>query len=156
MGRYFAPLTTPSCAEQPETDPACSIRAQIVYDTKLMRRYRRAATPRDRWAFTLAAYNGGPGWISREKRRCQRAPGCAPARWFGHVERHCLRAAWACRREPRLPDPDSGAGWGKLMEWVLELSESMQGWMLFSAFLVLYGLFKLVALWIERRHPNPR
>ena len=39
------------------------------------------------------------------------------------------------------------------MEWVLELSESMQGWMLFSAFLVLYGLFKLVALWIERRHP---
>ena len=99
----ISPHTDPSCAGQPETDPACSIRSQIVYDRRLMHRYRRAATPRDRWAFTLAAYNGGPGWISREKRRCRRAPGCAPARWFHHVERHCLRAAWACRENRAYP-----------------------------------------------------
>ena len=39
------------------------------------------------------------------------------------------------------------------MDWFLELSESMQGWTLFAAFLVLCGIGELVALWIKRRHP---
>ena len=41
------------------------------------------------------------------------------------------------------------------MDWFLELSESMQGTVLFVAFLVLCGIYKLVVLWIKRAHPIP-
>ena len=99
----IAPYTDPSCAGTPETDPACSIRSQIVYMRRLLIRYSDSATPEDQWAFASAAYNGGPGWISREKARCAAAPDCEPRRWWGHVELHCLRAAWACRENRAYP-----------------------------------------------------
>ena len=99
----IAPLTRPSCAGVPETDPACSVRAQLLYMRRLLARYRVSASDAYRWAFAWAAYNGGPGWISREKARCRRTPSCRPERWWGQVERHCLRAAWACRENRAYP-----------------------------------------------------
>ena len=99
----IAPYTDPSCAGEPETDPACSIRSQIVYMRRLLARYRFSATAAERWAFAWAAYNGGPGWISREKARCKRKPDCNPSRWWRNVERHCLRARWACGENRAYP-----------------------------------------------------
>ena len=46
----------------------------------------------ERLAFADAAYNGGRGGVQRERRACQMATGCDPARWFGHVEHHCLKS----------------------------------------------------------------
>ena len=101
--RDIAPYTSPSCSGKPETDPACSIRSQIVYMRRLMHRYRYAATPADQWAFAWAAYNGGPGWIKKENARCRRRPGCSPSRWWGHVAKRCIRADWACRENWDYP-----------------------------------------------------
>ncbi len=99
----IAPRADPSCAGKPETDPACSIRSQIVYMRRLLSRYRSSLTAGDRWAFAWAAYNGGPGWITREKSRCKRKPNCNPSRWWRNVERHCIRAGWACRENRAYP-----------------------------------------------------
>ena len=98
-----APATVPSCADQPETDPACSLRAQHLYMRQLMRLFGDSPA-RDRWAFTWASYNGGYGWIRREKYRCSLAVGCDPRRWWGHVARHCIRADWACTENRAYPD----------------------------------------------------
>ena len=70
------------------------------------------------WAFTLSAYNGGLGWISRDKNRAS-ASGADPARWFGHVEAHSARAGWAFRENRtyvqrillRLEPAYIAAGW---------------------------------------------
>ena len=77
-------------------DPAQAVRAMVVYDHWLHARVLPAASECDRWAFTLSAYNGGLGWISRDKNRAS-ASGADPARWFGHVETHSARAGWALR-----------------------------------------------------------
>ena len=98
----IAPRTAPSCAGVPETDPACSIRAQVVY----MRVLRRPFVGLDdAWAFAQAGYNGGAGWIRRERRICAALPFCDPRRWWGHVEEQCHpdRADWACEENREYP-----------------------------------------------------
>lgn len=42
--------------------------------------------------FGDAAYNGGAGGVQKERRACALSRGCDTARWFGHVERHCLKS----------------------------------------------------------------
>lgn len=93
----------PSCEGVPPTDPPCAFRAQSLYMKRLLNRYRMSASPRDQKALALAAYNGGTGWIRREKRRCKRDSRCSPDRWFGHVEDHCIRSKRACRENREYP-----------------------------------------------------
>lgn len=92
-------LVYPSLRPADPWDPTWSMRAQVTYMAHLLRTLGPAATPCDAWAFALSAYNGGPGWITRD-RRLASAAGADPARWFGHVEHHTRRADWA-RRENR-------------------------------------------------------
>ena len=96
------PRTTPSCKDVPWFDPNCAFRAQILYMTAIGRSY---LTSPDKWAFSQAAYNGGPGWIKRERRLCAALPGCDPRRWYGHVEKHCHpdRAARFCKENRDYP-----------------------------------------------------
>lgn len=67
-------------------DPAQAIRGAALYDRWLHERVQGAG-PCDRWAFVLSAYNGGLGWVNRDKVRARQA-GADPLRWFGHVELH--------------------------------------------------------------------
>lgn len=84
---------------QPDTwDAGWSIRAIACYDAYLYRSVT-GASECDRWAFALSAYNGGLGWIVRDRNRAS-ATGADSARWFGHVENHSSRARWA-REENR-------------------------------------------------------
>lgn len=46
----------------------------------------------DAQAFADAAYNGGRGGVEKERRACGLKDGCDPRRWFGHVERVCLKS----------------------------------------------------------------
>jgi len=83
-------------------DPGWSMRAQIRYMDWIHRRVPGFRDPADRWAATLAGYNGGLGWIRREQRAARDA-GDAAERWWHGVDRHCLRAQWACRENRRYP-----------------------------------------------------
>ena len=100
----IAPLTNPSCAEIDYKDPECSVRSQIVYMKRLLRRYDDADSFRDRWIFAWAAYNGGPGHISKEKRKCRAIIGCDPGKWEDNVKDICDRADWACDENRQYPD----------------------------------------------------
>jgi len=42
--------------------------------------------------FGDAGYNGGVAGVQRERRACALSRGCDTARWFGHVEQHCLKS----------------------------------------------------------------
>lgn len=84
-------------------DPRWALLALCRYDKALHAAASYAATPADRWAFALAAYNGGPGWIPRD-RAAARVQGLDDRRWFGHVERvNSGRAAWAWRENRDYP-----------------------------------------------------
>ena len=95
----IAPATTPPCIEYPITDPACSIRAQILYMKRLTSALRRTEQP---MLFAASAYNGGLGWVRREQRLCSTLPGCNPNQWES-LERVCLRAQWACKENKAYP-----------------------------------------------------
>jgi soluble lytic murein transglycosylase-like protein len=73
-------------------DPQWSIRALVRYDYDLHQPIS-AVSDCDRWAFTLSAYNGGPGWIPRDRAMCSAHEGCDPAAWWGSVERYSSRSA---------------------------------------------------------------
>ena len=74
------------------TNPQWAIKAQARY----MRDLTRATPGRtecDTWAFGLAAYNGGLGWVRRDQAACRgvaisddRCAPCSADRWFGNVE----------------------------------------------------------------------
>lgn len=64
-------------------NPAWAIRALVSYDRWLWQRIS-AANNCERMAMTLSGYNGGLGWVRRDKRLASQQ-GLDSARWFGHV-----------------------------------------------------------------------
>jgi hypothetical protein len=42
--------------------------------------------------FGDAAYNGGVGGVRKERRACAMTAGCDPSKWFGNVEKVCLKS----------------------------------------------------------------
>ena len=101
--KQYSVEVTPSCEGVPPTDPSCAFRVQSLYMKRLLNSYRTSATQRDQEAFALAAYNGGSGWIRREKRKCKQGSRCSPNRWFDNVEDHCVRRGSACRENREYP-----------------------------------------------------
>ncbi|MFO0753590.1 MAG: hypothetical protein U0411_09740 [Thermodesulfovibrionales bacterium] len=67
------------------------IRAGILYDRHLWSLVSFAADSRERYAMMLSAYNGGYGWLLRD-RKLAAAMGADPDRWFGNVERFSRRS----------------------------------------------------------------
>jgi len=85
-------------------DPKWALRAMTLYMRQLYRSYPWAATEDDRFAIALAAYNGGAGWIPRERKKAN-LEGFDSNRWFGGIEITCLRAKQFCdenREYPRI------------------------------------------------------
>ena len=91
----WLPNVCPGVGPPDPWDTDWSLRAIACYDRWLYDRVT-AASECDRWAFTLSAYNGGIGWIRRDRNRAS-AGGADPARWFGHTDAHSARAGWAFR-----------------------------------------------------------
>lgn len=88
-------------ANQP-FNPEWALRALARYDKYLYDRQRIFATDCDRMAFALAGYNGGEGWVTRDKKLAQ-ANGADPSKWWGHVEYFSARAEWAKRENRAYP-----------------------------------------------------
>lgn len=80
-------------ANQPY-NPTWAIRALSEYDKYLYDRMGFAATDCDRWAFTLSAYNGGAGWVSRD-RTLATQNGVDSRRWWKNVEHYSKRSVAA-------------------------------------------------------------
>lgn len=84
----WLPSVAPETGKPAPFDPRWSLRACVTYDKWLWDRLspRRAGslTTRDRMAFTLSAYNGGLGWVGRDRALAART-GHDPDRWFGNV-----------------------------------------------------------------------
>lgn len=65
------------------------LRAVVLFSRDLWRRLPTIADPVQRLAMTDAAYNGGIGRVTSDRRACAITPGCDPGQWWGHVERTC-------------------------------------------------------------------
>lgn len=49
-----------------------SLRALVQYDYWIYQHINQTASDCDRWGFTLSAYNGGLGWVNRDRQRAKR------------------------------------------------------------------------------------
>lgn len=66
-------------------NPSWALRALVRYDKHLWDRVLPAANDCERMAFVLSSYNGGKGWLDRDKARAAQYS-AAVDRWFGNVE----------------------------------------------------------------------
>lgn len=74
-------------------DPLLQMHGLVLMDrTEHARFTPLAATPRDTWAMSLAAYNGGTGSVMKDRLLCTKAPGCNPRVWAGNVETHSTKS----------------------------------------------------------------
>lgn len=101
-------------------NPRWAFRAMARYDYWLYSRLS-AHTDCDRWAMTLAAYNGGLGWVLRDKTLAAEN-GHSRWLWWGHTERFNAGRSAANFRENRhypqrilleLAPRYAAAGWGE-------------------------------------------
>lgn len=88
----FMPATASWLAEaHPELgrpdvwSPAWSLRALATYDLWICERVKGAASDCDRWAMILSAYNGGLGWVIKDRALAARQ-GLDSATWWDQVE----------------------------------------------------------------------
>jgi hypothetical protein len=87
-------------------DPRWALTALVEYDWRLWGAHKWAVNNRERWAFSLAAYNGGGAVSTGERAACGKSLGCSAARYFDHVERFCGatgRSAASCRENRQYP-----------------------------------------------------
>lgn len=80
----WLPSVMPDTGKPAPFNPAWSLRALCAYDKWLWDRLN-AWTDFERMAFTLSAYNGGHGWVNRDKAKTRKL-GRDDRLWFGHVE----------------------------------------------------------------------
>ena len=86
----WLPKVAPEVGKPQPFNPAWSLRSCVVYDKYLWDRMSamsagKSLAPCDRMAFTLSGYNGGAGWVNRDRNLAAKK-GLNPDRWFGHVE----------------------------------------------------------------------
>lgn len=97
-----------------------ALRAMVQYNRWHAARIQ-ASGACEQWAMMLSAYNGGLGWLNRDKRLAS-ASGADPLAWFGSVERYNAGRSAANFRENRGYPRNillrweplyAAAGWGK-------------------------------------------
>ena len=86
--------------------PLWSIRALFLYDRELYTAIKplKGTYIHDcsRYAMMLSAYNGGLGWLNRDRRLTINA-GKNPDRWWDNVELYTARAGWAKKENRDYP-----------------------------------------------------
>ena len=82
-GKWIA-AQYPELAANNPFNPSWAMRALVQYNHWHWQRIA-ARTDCDRWAFVLSAYNGGLGWVQRDKAKAK-AAGVDPLRYWGAVE----------------------------------------------------------------------
>lgn len=105
-------------------NPGWALRAMCAYDSYLLQRITNAPRMYDRWAFALSGYNGGLGWVNRD-RKLALASGYDPARYWDHTEKvNAGRRASAFRENREYPRrifdvqyTYEAAGWGPGVEY---------------------------------------
>lgn len=102
----WLPTVCPAVGAPDPWDPQWALRAQACYMAWLHARvtpYRYAGTmtPCTRWNFALRAYNGGEGWLNRERLAAQQA-GSDANNWQA-VEQYRVRAPWAHKENVGYP-----------------------------------------------------
>lgn len=95
----WMPEIYPVLGEAAPYDPRWSIRASVLYTHWLNQRVN-AANNCERWAMVLSAYNGGLGWVNRDKKLAL-ASGANPLVWFNSVEQYNAGRSAANYRENR-------------------------------------------------------
>lgn len=80
-------------------NPAWSMQALVSYDGWLAARLQ-ARGPCDMWAMVLSAYNGGLGWVNKD-RRLASAKGADSLAWWNAVERFNAGRSAAAFKENR-------------------------------------------------------
>lgn len=117
---WMAELYPNSLGPAQPYNPGWALRAMVQFDRWLYER-NQAISECDRWAFALSGYNGGNGWVNRD-RRLASAMGADQLAWFGQVERHNSgRSASNFRENRHYPraillrwEPlYAAAGWGR-------------------------------------------
>ena len=83
-------------------NPKWAMRALVWYDKWLWGRCAWTEDKTERWAFTLAAYNGGLGWVRKERAESIRR-GKDGRFWFESVETVCLRSPASCHENRQYP-----------------------------------------------------
>lgn len=73
--------------------PGWAMQAMVRYNRWHNQRIE-AADACHLWAMSMSAYNGGLGWVNRDKRLAAEA-GKDPEKWWFNVEHHTSRANWA-------------------------------------------------------------
>ena len=119
----WLPEVAPETGKPEPFNPGWSLQALCTYDRWLWER-NDGASDYERMAFTLSAYNGGQGWVNRD-RKLARQRGLDAACWFGAVatvNAGRSAAAWKENRNyPRLILEERQhayvkAGWGPGIE----------------------------------------
>lgn len=72
--------------------PDLQIRAIMLMSRDNYIKLWRVTDPAERINFADAAYNGGLGGVSNERRECGLRKGCDPIKWFGNVALVCLKS----------------------------------------------------------------
>ena len=98
----WLPSVAPSLkGEKPAPyNPGWAMRAMCEYDLWLWKRIKSAASACDRMAFVLSGYNGGLGWVQKDRARA-RDKGLDPAHYeqVATVNAGRSRAAWKENRD---------------------------------------------------------
>lgn len=94
----WLPTVCPAVGTPDPWDPQWSLRAQACYMGWLLGRVKpfqhaRPMSACTQWAFALRGYNGGEGWLQRERLAAQQAG--ADANDWSEVARYRVRAKWA-------------------------------------------------------------
>ncbi len=101
--RWWCELHRLSTDECQPRNPTWALRALVGYDRWLWDRIRNTADECDRFAMTLSAYNGGLGWVRRD-RALASSKGLDSSRYWGAVETvNAGRAAWAIKENRDYP-----------------------------------------------------
>lgn len=84
-------------------NPAWALRALVRYDYDLYAGIAGAKEACSRWAFALSGYNGGPGWVTRDRALCSAVSGCDPNIWFGNTELYTQRSEMSAKENRGYP-----------------------------------------------------